>query len=117
MKLSYAQIAQAAPVIGKMIDVPLNATVAIPFADLIDALNPHLRAMDDYKNTLAETESDAMEANKKFAEFMMTVADVNITPISPHLIGSSLQFTIREMAAIRFAFSSSVKEEPQVLFG
>ena len=57
MKLNYAQIFQAAPILTKLIDTPFPVRISFSITGLIDALNPHLQDIDQYKKLISNLSS------------------------------------------------------------
>jgi hypothetical protein len=113
MKISYAQVFQAAPVITNIANKILSAGLALKLLDIIDQLNPTLVEIEKYRETVfanaSETESQA-ELTEKFAAFLNNnTIDVTFPLLAvAETDGAGLSFSIREMAAIRFLF-----ERPQ----
>jgi len=110
MKISYAQVFQSAPFLNVMSSKPFSAGLAIKLVDIIDQLNPHLTAIEQFRDQLS-SQSDTLnseELNTKFAEYLNgTTAEVTFTPIHPEEADAAgLAFTVREMASVRFMFST-----------
>lgn len=110
MKLTYAQLFQAAPTISKIVDSSLPVTLAIKLVDIIDTISPHLTAIDKFRNDIGvnyATEKNKEEFNKLFSDYLnTTTADIQIEQIPVYLVQDSFKFTVRELATVRFLFSS-----------
>ena len=127
MKISYGQILQAGPVLNKLVDTPLYPELALQIGDLIEALNPHLIAIDQHKQTLIDditADMDIQDQNseytKRFVEYLnKTMADLNIRPISTDFIGGDLKLTVRDAVVLRFALArtNKIAEKPTTLYG
>lgn len=115
MKVSYAQIMQAGPVLMKMVDIPTTATVSLRFAELAECLNPHLIAIEDYKKALTEkilsdediTDQNAEFSNEFFKYLNSTTAELKFKPIPVEIIKDDLKFSMRDITSIRFAVESN----------
>jgi len=111
MKISYAQVFQAAPALNILANRPFSARVAIKLVDIIELLNPHLTVIEHFRDALAAAaEHDSKdELNARFADYLnTTTADLGLfVPLLPEEADAAgLKFTIREMAAVRFLFDS-----------
>lgn len=112
MRLNYAQIFQAAPILTKLIDTPFPVGVSFSITGLIDALNPHLHEIDQYKTTLSSTVTDGHqeEVSKKFVEYLNTTyVEVPFDGIPLNVLGDQLKLTVREVSTLRFAFIEPTK--------
>jgi hypothetical protein len=111
MKISYAQVFQAAPSLTTLSTRPFSAAMAIKLVDIIEILNPHLIAIERFRDSLqAQAEQKtAEELQEQFAEYLnTTTADLgSCMPIFPEEADAAgLAFTVREMASIRFCFGA-----------
>jgi hypothetical protein len=107
MKVNYAQMFQAAPALEILSKKPFSAKLAIKLVDIVDQLNPHLAAIDKFRDMLStETSKTAEELNREFVEYLNgTTAEITFVPITPdEADAAELAFTVREMASIRFLF-------------
>jgi CHASE2 domain-containing sensor protein len=108
MKVNYAQMFQAAPSLDALSQKPFSAKLAIKLVDIVEQLNPHLVAIDRFRDTLSgQTDKSAEELNKAFLQYLNeTAAELNFAPItSEEADQAGLAFTLREMASVRFMFS------------
>lgn len=110
MKISYAQAFQAAPALNVLANKPFGASLALKLVDIIDQLNPHLVAIERFRDSLysSDTEGQLIEdLNQKFAEYLnTTTADISFIPIyTDEADQAGLAFTVREMSAVRFMFA------------
>jgi len=111
MKISYAQVFQAAPSLTTLSARPFSAVMAIKLVDIIDILNPHLIAIERFRDSLqAQAEQNTTEElQEQFAEYLnTTTADLgSFIPIYPEEADAvGLSLTVREMASIRFCFGT-----------
>lgn len=113
MTVLYSVIFQAAPTLTTLASKSFpNASLAIKLVDIIDQLNPHLVAIEKFRESLfaqaAEGETQE-ELSKKFADYLnKTSVDVEIDPITTEETDSAgIQFTVREIASIRFLFAKT----------
>ena len=110
MKISYAQVFQAAPALNTLSNRPFSTGLAIKLVDIVEVLNPHLTAIERFRDALsaAAEEKTPDELNEQFAEYLnTTTADLgSFVPLFPEEADAAgLAFTIREMAAVRFMFA------------
>jgi len=110
MKISYAQAFQAAPALNTLANRPYGAALALKLVDIIDQLNPHLLAIERFRDNLfsADTEGQLIEdLNQKFADYLnTTTADITFIPLyTDEADAAGLAFTVREMSAVRFLFA------------
>lgn len=118
MKISYAQAFQAAPALNILANKPYTAGFAIKLVDIIDQLNPHLVAIERFKESLTLSATEDVSADKLNEEFVnylnATTAEVEFTPIYPEEADAAgLAFTVREMAAVRFMFAKPLPGRKQ----
>ena len=112
MKLNYAQIFQAAPILTKLIDTPFPVRISFSITGLIDALNPHLQDIDQYKTNLSSMTKDGQEeeVNKQFIEYLNTTyVEVAFDGIPLNGLGDELKLTVREVSNLRFVFIEPTK--------
>lgn len=110
MKISYAQVFQAAPALNALSNRPFSTGLAIKLVDIVELLNPHLTAIERFRDALSASaeEKTPDELNEQFAEYLnTTTADLgSFVPLFPEEADAAgLAFTIREMAAVRFMFA------------
>jgi len=117
MKISYAQVFQAAPFLNVLANKPVSAVLSIKLVDIIDQLNPHLTAIERFRDSLqsnAEGKSSD-ELSQQFSEYLNTMtADLgSFIPLYPEEADAAgLAFTVREMAAVRFMFAAPLPGRP-----
>jgi hypothetical protein len=117
MKISYAQVFQAAPSLNVLANRPFSAAVAIKLVDIIDMLNPHLIAIERFRDSLQSDgeEKSPDELSQQFAEYLnTTTADLgSFVPLLPEEADAAgLAFTVREMASVRFMFAAPLPSRP-----
>lgn len=115
MKVSYAQVLQSAPALTTLATKPFASGLALKLLDIIDQLNPHLNAIEKFRNSLAEAAGEGDTDEKlaeKFSQYLnSTVVDVDFTPLLPEEVDQAgLAFTVREMASVRFLFAPQRKQ-------
>lgn len=117
MKISYAQVFQAAPSLNVLANRPFSAALSIKLVDIIDQLNPHLTAIERFRDSLQSNaeEKSPDELSQQFAEYLNTMtADLgSFIPIYPEEADAAgLAFTVREMASVRFMFAAPLISRP-----
>lgn len=108
MKVNYAQMFSVAPALEILSKKPFSAKLAIKLVDIVEQLNPHLVAIDKFRESLNnETKKSAEEMNQDFVQYLtQTTAELNFAPITAEETDQAgLSFTVREMAVVRFLFA------------
>jgi len=117
MKISYAQAFNAAPILNTLSARPLSAGLAIKLVDIVELLNPHLIAIERFRDGLAtsvekkSSKKTQEELGGQFTEYLnTTTVDLgSFVPLFPEEADAvGLAFTMREMGAIRFMFAPPV---------
>jgi len=117
MKISYAQVFQAAPFLNDLANRPFSAVLSIKLVDIIDQLNPHLTAIERFRDSLQANaeEKSPDELSRQFVEYLnTTTADLgSFIPVYPEEADAvGLAFTVREMASVRFMFAAPLLNRP-----
>ena len=117
MKVKLIDIYNSVPVMNKILETPMNASLAFQLTRLLKVLNDEMKSIEEQRIKLVEkygTKNDGEEAvvvsdeNKEkfmgeFSELLNTDVELNWQPLSVNKV-ETLQLTVNDMARVQFLF-------------
>lgn len=117
MKVKLVDVYNSVPVMNKILETPLPASVSFQLSKLLKTLNEEMKAIEEQRIKLVEkygvkTENNEMTVSeekkqeflKEFGELLSTEVEITWEPLSSSKF-DALQLSVNEMTRVQFLFS------------
>lgn len=117
MKVKLVDVYNSVPVMNKILETPLPASISFQLSKLLKTLNEEMRAIEEHRIKLVEkygvkgdsqemtvAEDKKQEFLKEFGELLNTEVEVTWEPLSASKF-DALQLSVNEMTRVQFLFS------------